>query len=662
VSAIDWSRVKGEHVREACQLYDKGERPSHPARSTFLLYSGKRYDAKFIRGLAYEQATGRRLNPSVDYSGGEATRRFLNKLGFDVEYNGKVYEGKTSAAKHDRVLGAQRPIDKTPKPRRRGKDPQKEALHNLLKQFFGEVCREIGFDWLVVPHIADMDSDIASIFEALRSNRNFDSFSKPGEKLKVDYYIPSRNLIIEYDERQHFTEPRAITLRHYPANIQLGFDQNRWLTESERIQAKDPTPPDRDETRAFYDTLRDILATRHGMTVVRMKDKDYDWTRHDASEQLDALLREATKTEGASPEASRIEVKEEESPKMQKQVGSPTRIATVCVQGSPLGSIEDNKEREKLLTEVIERIVNKGWKDIDAVLLPGGFFCFQDYIGALSFKDRAQKLQGASFHRTCVEACRKLAKNCPGALIVAGVDTLDTPQVGAWPDQLCLAWSGEGIVGIGRKVFPVKPQKNENYKEKDDESLHYICYVQDYSDDKRVITLPNGRRAILCACYDMFGCSETVENPTARTRNIMNLEVLSRYDMLPRELKSRFRIRRKNCIKAFQDLLKRNNVSVGLAAIHGFNTTGNSVTMWQRHGIPTCSATLNGGLAIGAAHFTNYLPRPQNATLAALNIPKKHITEGHHRSMEEHVAEDSIQDYSYIDSEQPPFLVRLFTE
>jgi len=56
--AINWSKVLKNHVEKACSQYDAGEnRPTHPARTTFLIRNDKRYPAKFIRGLAYEVAT-----------------------------------------------------------------------------------------------------------------------------------------------------------------------------------------------------------------------------------------------------------------------------------------------------------------------------------------------------------------------------------------------------------------------------------------------------------------------------------------------------------------------------------------------------------------------------------------------------------------------------
>ena len=90
--AIDWSKVLKNHIGEACRRYDVGEnRPTHPARTTFLIRNGEWYPAKFIRGLAYEIATGDKLS-SEEYSGGMETVRFLSDLGFSVEYNGEVID------------------------------------------------------------------------------------------------------------------------------------------------------------------------------------------------------------------------------------------------------------------------------------------------------------------------------------------------------------------------------------------------------------------------------------------------------------------------------------------------------------------------------------------------------------------------------------------
>jgi len=616
---IDWARVKKEHIRQACRLYDEGKAaPSRQAQNTFLLFEGSRYPAKFIRGLAYKQATGRTLNPSVDYSGGMETVQFFNKMGYDVEYNGELCNGELFIRNGDTVQASSRRTDEGQKERKREKDLQKQALKSQLGRHFGRVETEASFEWLVVPERVSIDNDLMKIVDALSSYRGYKNFFTPGWTLHVDYYIASHKLIIEYDERQHFTIPRAIALRNYPADMKLGFDKDEWINECEKIKANDPTPYNRDETRAFYDSLRDILATRHGLTVKRTKTKDCDWTRPEAGERLKTLLQESTETITALHGAHAIRVREEAS-NLQRKPGRPTRVVTICVQGDSLQSTAENEEREELLKEAIEHIIGKGWDAIDVVLLPGGFFCFDEYIGSLSYSERVETINKASFNEVCKGCSKLLEKDSPRALIVAGVDGLEKPE--GWEgDQLCVAWSIEGIVGIGRKIYPVSG----------DESDSYICYKHDYETDERIVTLPCGKNAVLCACYDMFGCSEATDDPTRRTDSILNISdntVLHiYYARKPKHAKDLFKNLRRSCVSDFQNLLRKNNVTVGLAAIHRFRKPGLE-GYWRRHGILTCSAALDRGLAVGAAHFVETLPDMNRSTLAVAGIPRIYLSE-----------------------------------
>jgi hypothetical protein len=99
-------------------------------------------------------------------------------------------------------------------------------------------------------------------------------------------------LIIEYDERQHFTLPRAISFQHYPSQLRLGFDVQEWNKECDRTHAVDPSPPYRDEQRAFYDSLRDILSSSNGYILLRLRHGDSDWTSEEAGQLLETVLSE----------------------------------------------------------------------------------------------------------------------------------------------------------------------------------------------------------------------------------------------------------------------------------------------------------------------------------------------------------------------------------
>ncbi len=288
--SVNWTIVQQEHVKEACRRYDAGENfPKRSAKNTFLLLGGKRYPAKFIRGLAYEIAAGYKLNPS-DYSGGAETVRFFKKLGLSTEYKGKIIKD-ICANSHIQQTAVERNRAASKKGRLNAKK-QRIALKKILEQRFGHVETEAKFDWLIVPDRSSTDDVLTRIHEALFSFRGYKNFSTPRIQLQCDFFIPLRNLIIEYDERQHFTEPRAISLSLYPKTISFAFDVEYWRKECNIIKAedRDKKTPFRDEQRAFYDSVRDILAARNGIVLIRIKHGDYDWKSESGKKTIDHLV------------------------------------------------------------------------------------------------------------------------------------------------------------------------------------------------------------------------------------------------------------------------------------------------------------------------------------------------------------------------------------
>ena len=283
--SIDWSKVQKEHIGEACRRYDGGEnRPTSPARTTFLVYKGDQYPAKFIRGLAYEIATGDKLGFN-DYSGGLETVRFFNALGLSVKHSGKIIDGVR------KDVSVPKSTDQDPDAiKSSSRKTQKDFLFKLLKQRFGCVVTEAKFDWLKVPDRVSKDGVFDGIYENLSLIHDCNKFTTPGYQLACDYFIPSQNLIIEYDEKQHFTIPRANSLAYYPSGLNLNFDKDKWCKACEDIKATDNDPKYRDEQRAFYDSVRDILAAHNGMTLIRIKDGDYDWKSESGPEILNKLI------------------------------------------------------------------------------------------------------------------------------------------------------------------------------------------------------------------------------------------------------------------------------------------------------------------------------------------------------------------------------------
>jgi hypothetical protein len=121
---------------------------------------------------------------------------------------------------------------------------------------------------------------ISKIYTTLQNNRGFTDFVKCKYLPPCDYYIPSLNCIIEFDESQHFTFPRKLSLAHYPKQMHFGFSIKDWIMRSELLDRHDNSPPCRDEKRAWYDTLRDILPHIFGLNpTVRFYAKQKKWCK-----------------------------------------------------------------------------------------------------------------------------------------------------------------------------------------------------------------------------------------------------------------------------------------------------------------------------------------------------------------------------------------------
>jgi hypothetical protein len=116
------------------------------------------------------------------------------------------------------------------------------------------------------------------IHQKLQDFRGYTDFTRSANLPKVDYYLPTHRLIVEFDESQHFTRPRAIALGLYPADLTLGYNRDRWIQLSDQLHQKDNSPAYRDEQRAWYDTLRDFSALILGNPpTIRLYARDERW-------------------------------------------------------------------------------------------------------------------------------------------------------------------------------------------------------------------------------------------------------------------------------------------------------------------------------------------------------------------------------------------------
>jgi len=170
----------------------------------------------------------------------------------------------------------------------------KESIRNLLAKIFDEV--QVNYDIDLPSRVEDYKStniydDIAPVYQALRKYKGHHEFVKAKKLPRVDFFIPNSKIIIEFDESQHFTEPREISLSLYPKTKQYGFSIKKWRKLCQELNKHDNDPPYRDEQRAWYDTLRDFapLLWKTGRTV-RLYSRDLIWCSLNSKEESDLKL------------------------------------------------------------------------------------------------------------------------------------------------------------------------------------------------------------------------------------------------------------------------------------------------------------------------------------------------------------------------------------
>ena len=293
-----WKEVKREDVIKAIELFNH-DNPDFPTpRNTFLIYEGKKYPAKHIRGMAYKVHFNKEISKS-QYTGGQETCNFFTRLGFEVQYNpytinkdkkalGKKIKDRKAAVELVKAFSVN---DKIHIPTK-GVIEQKNALQLLLNKIYdGDIVCEKTFDWMRTP--SEPAGVYKKLVEDLSNYRGHTGFAKKNVALRCDFVCQGQMVIIEYDERQHFSEARRISLLSYK-NTPLNYDRNLWIRACRDIGAKDNSPVDRDEIRAYYDSVRDIEAQRNGYTLIRIMHGQIDFESEGAMDELKTLLENWT--------------------------------------------------------------------------------------------------------------------------------------------------------------------------------------------------------------------------------------------------------------------------------------------------------------------------------------------------------------------------------
>jgi hypothetical protein len=216
--------------------------------------------------------------------GGGETNNFLKNLGFNIVEASSKNPVTKPLGKNSKI--------KVPTTRHNERCPKcKETVKKLLEKIYGRVEQNYKFEvgtrpenFINTPYY----DKLKQIYEALRNYRGFKEFVKAETLPNCDFFIPKPGFIIEFDESQHFTLPRKITLKNYPEELKLGFDRKRWIKLCEKINAKDNDPPYRDEQRAWYDTIRDFLPIIKGLNpTIRLFANDFVWCSLDPNNPSD---------------------------------------------------------------------------------------------------------------------------------------------------------------------------------------------------------------------------------------------------------------------------------------------------------------------------------------------------------------------------------------
>ena len=179
----------------------------------------------------------------------------------------------------------------------------KTRIAALLERIYGTCVPNHRFGWQagLAPYeatpIGSALRDVAQHLKAYRGH-GVDKFVRSVKLAGCDYWVRDSGFIVEFDESQHFTRPRRIALSVYADIGSLGFSAKRWMELCEHHDARDDDPPYRDEQRAWYDTLRDLIPSVMGLhPTVRLYARDLVWCSLDPNsredrERFSDLLRE----------------------------------------------------------------------------------------------------------------------------------------------------------------------------------------------------------------------------------------------------------------------------------------------------------------------------------------------------------------------------------
>ena len=273
--------TKADVVKAIRRIDRNGVPPLRRSRNYCLAINGKHFPPKYTIALAHEVVTGESLSPDR-FSGGAESNDFLRRCGFNVVEcgcGGGVQDGGRAPS----VYGPPE-RQRTAPTRHSERCPEcKKRVREFLERIYGGCLSNHGFGWrtdLALYAETSIGATLRDVATALQTCRGFGirDFVRSDTLAGCDFWVPDPGFIVEFDESQHFTSLRKLALSVYADDKPLGFAAKRWITLCEYHKAKDNDPPFRDEQRAWYDTLRDLVPTIKGLrSTVRLYARDWIW-------------------------------------------------------------------------------------------------------------------------------------------------------------------------------------------------------------------------------------------------------------------------------------------------------------------------------------------------------------------------------------------------
>ena len=271
------------HIEEATRRIIRDGVPlRRKGRNYCLVTDSKHFSPKYTISLAHYVATGRYLR-SDQFSGGAESSHFLASRYFNVvECNcgGSHHDySVTSVSRQD----SRKSRNSTPTRHSERCSKCKVRVYELLERVYGTCVSNHRFRWGTdVASYAgtSLESALRNVATVLEAYRGFGigDFVRSEVLAPCDFWVPDPGFIVEFDERQHFTSSRRLALSVYVEEQPLGFSKERWMALCEHHDAKDNDPPFRDEQRAWYDTLRDLVPSLKGLQpTVRLYARDLAW-------------------------------------------------------------------------------------------------------------------------------------------------------------------------------------------------------------------------------------------------------------------------------------------------------------------------------------------------------------------------------------------------